>query len=144
MWKGVCIIIISPLFFFHPPTHSPALLSVVPPLTVANVFSAVQGVRDLERLRCGLHISNESWEVIDKQQMSHDDKLKAVVKAFFSGPHKSMLLWRTVIRALDRAGKTSAADCIMSNAEPLAGMCMDVYMLNGICACVHCYSVLSE
>ena len=58
---------------------------------------------------------------IERQHTSKDARLKAVVEAFLLGEGLGRPSWRMLIYALHRAGETSVAEKIKTNAEPHQG-----------------------
>ena len=99
------------LVFFNP-------LSGAPILSLENVLSAIQDVRNSRRLSDGFNV-HDAWDEMCRANSSREDTLRAIVLAWLG--NKRQHSWRRVIWALDVAGETSAADLIMDYAEPLAG-----------------------
>ena len=98
---------------------SPAL-----PFTVDNVFETVKTVRlswrELAEVLMGWHGSDDrkKLDTIERQHISDEARLKAVVEAFLKGYQPS---WRMLIYRLHRAGETNMAEKIKTNAEPHQG-----------------------
>ena len=97
-----------------------------PPLTFDNVFEVVKIVRswrDLAQWVMGWYYSDgqKKLDTIKRQHTSDDARLKAVVEAFLLGEGHHQPSWRRVIHALHKAGETSVAEKIKTNAEPQQG-----------------------
>ena len=60
-------------------------------------------------------------DAIKRQHTSNNACLKAVVEAFLLGEGRCRPSWRMLIHALHRAGETSMAEKIKTNAEPQQG-----------------------
>ena len=60
-------------------------------------------------------------DVIQRQHISDDARLKAVVEAFLLGEGRYPPSWRMLIHALYKAGETHMAEKIKTNAEPQQG-----------------------
>ena len=113
-----------------------------PPLTLDAVLEAVKGVRSWRELAEGL-MGWYSWRdedkkklaAIQRQHVSDEACLKAVVEAFLLGEGKYQPSWRSVIHALHKAGKSHLAEKIKTNAEPQQGELAQQYTLAypGIC-----------
>ena len=56
-------------------------------------------------------------DVIQRQHISDDARLKAVVEAFLLGEGDYRPSWRTLIHQLHWAGKTNVAEKIKTNGE---------------------------
>ena len=63
----------------------------------------------------------EKLDAIQRQYVSDEARLKAVVEAFLLGEGRHPPSWRNVIHALHRAGDTHAAERIKTHAEPQQG-----------------------
>ena len=84
-------------------------------LNLENILSVLQEVRNVQRLSQGLFFVHKSWNL----EISREDTLRAMILEWLTDQqHHS---WRRIICALDVAGETSAANKIMSYAEPVAG-----------------------
>ena len=84
------------------------LLSPAPPLTVKNIFKAVEGVND--------------WELLAKWlSVYYGSSFKDAVEQFLQGQSHYQPSWRAVIFSLDGAGETHLANCIRSYGEPIQG-----------------------
>ena len=57
-------------------------------------------------------------DAIERQHTSDDARLKAVVEAFLLGEGHHRPSWRMLIHRLHKAGETSVAEKIKTNAEP--------------------------
>ena len=60
-------------------------------------------------------------DAIERQHISNNARLKAVVEAFLLGEGRYQPSWRMLIHALHEAGETSVAEKIKTNAEPQQG-----------------------
>ena len=60
-------------------------------------------------------------DAIERQYTSNNACLKAVVEAFLLGEGDYRPSWRMLIHQLHRAGETSVAEKIKTNAEPQQG-----------------------
>jgi hypothetical protein len=60
-------------------------------------------------------------DAIERQHISDEARLKAVLEAFLLGEGFHQPSWRMLIHRLNKAGETHAADKIKTNAEPLQG-----------------------
>ena len=60
-------------------------------------------------------------DAIQRQHISSDARLKAVVEAFLLGEGKYQPSWRMLIRALHWADEIHLAEKIKTNAEPQQG-----------------------
>ena len=58
---------------------------------------------------------------IERQHISDNTRLKAVVEAFLLGEGRYRPSWRRLIHQLHEAGETSVAKKIKTNAEPQQG-----------------------
>ena len=105
--------------------HYPA-----PPLTLNNVLEVVKTVR-LNWRRVAKEMmgwydyegsgGRKKLDAIERQHTSDDARLKAVVEAFLLGEGRHRPSWRMLIHALHKAGETSMAEKIKTNAEPQQG-----------------------
>ena len=92
------------------------------PLTLNNVFEVVKTVRvSWEELAKWLRLGYSKLDAIGHQHTSDNAHLKAVVEAFLLGEGHDQPSWRMLIHALHRAGETSVAEKIKTNAEPQQG-----------------------
>ena len=108
--------------------------NLVPPLTVENILTAVQGVawRKLgERLIPADYNSfpptYPKLDAMKTQHQSDDDRLCAVIKCWLQGDGlDEEPSWRALIWRLDGTNETTAAaDKIRHFAEPLPGILCD-------------------
>ena len=60
-------------------------------------------------------------DAIERQHISNNTRLKAVVEAFLLGEGLYRPSWRRLIHELHEAGETSMAEKIKTNAEPQQG-----------------------
>ena len=60
-------------------------------------------------------------DAIESQHTSDDARLQAVVEAFLLGEDLYRPSWRILIHQLHKAGETSVAEKIKTNAEPQQG-----------------------
>ena len=92
------------------------------PLTLDNVLAAVKKVRDLRGLGNWL-LGWWSYKLndIERQHVSDEACLKAVVETFLVGKGVYQPSWRAVIHALHNAGESRLAKEIKTNAEPHQG-----------------------
>ena len=60
-------------------------------------------------------------DAIERQHVSDEARLKAVVEAFLLGEGEYRPSWRMLIDRLHAAGETSVAEKIKTNAEPHQG-----------------------
>ena len=70
---------------------------------------------------------DQKLDAIERQHISDDARLKAVVEAFLLGEGDSQPSWRRLIHALHKAGETSVAEKIKTNAEPQQGEWVSVW-----------------
>jgi hypothetical protein len=100
-----------------------------PPLTLdaaLEVVKTVKSWRKLARMLMGLRdfILNDGrkkLDAIERQHISDEARLKAVVEAFLLGESEYQPSWRMLIHALHKAGETDIAEKIKTNAEPQQG-----------------------
>ena len=108
------------------------LSTTAPPLTVANILTAVQGVawRKLGEglIRGDYNLQSHQWDYpkldeIEKQHHSDDSCLHAVIECWLQGEGRDEdPSWRALIWRLDGATETrAAADSIRHFAEPPPG-----------------------
>ena len=89
-------------------------------LTVDNILKAVHGVAWWKLGEELLH-SDKLYEIVQQHQ-SDDSTLRAVMECWLQGDGRDEEpSWRALIRRLDRATETKAADTIRHFAEPLPG-----------------------
>ena len=102
----------------------------VPPLTFDNVFEAVKTVRlswrELAKDLMGWldyrgTEGRKKLDAVERQHISDEARLKAVVEAFLLGEGPYQPSWRMLIHRLHWAGETSVAEKIKTNAEPQQG-----------------------
>ena len=63
----------------------------------------------------------DKLDAIQRQHVSDEACLKAVVESFLLGEGKCQPSWRRLIHALYKAGKSHLAEKIKTNAEPPQG-----------------------
>ena len=63
----------------------------------------------------------EKLDAIQRQHISDEACLKAVVEAFLLGEGRYQPSWRSVIHSLHEAGESHLAEKIKTNAEPHQG-----------------------
>ena len=68
--------------------------------------------------------SREKLDAIQRQHVSNDACLKAVVEAFLLGEGHYQPSWRKLIHALHEAEQGHLAEKIKTNAEPHQGECV--------------------
>ena len=102
--------------------------SSAPPLTFDSVFQAVKTVKSWRELAwklMGWYIYNDDGEkkldAIQRQHVSDEACLKAVLESFLLGEGEYQPLWRSVIHALHQADESHLAEMIKTNAEPHPG-----------------------
>ena len=103
---------------------SPSLSTSAPPPTVDNVLTVVQGVH-WRRLGEALLTFSSKVDVIGEQHQSDDDRLHAVVGAWFRDCILEEPSWRWLIWTLDESNMTDVADAIRHYAEPVLGKSCD-------------------
>ena len=99
------------------------------PLTLNNVFEAVKTVRvswkELAEVLLNWYDFHsdrlKKLDVIERRHTSDEARRKAVVEAFLLGEGEYQPSWRMLIHRLYRAGQTSVAKKIKTNAEPQQG-----------------------
>ena len=88
-------------------------LSPAPPLTVENIFKALEGVKDWEDVA--------EWLDTDVYTYSSSSSIKEAVERFLQGRGYFQPSWRAVIFALDGKEETPVASRIRSYGEPVQG-----------------------
>ena len=68
--------------------------------------------------------SHEKLDAIQRQHVSDEAHLKALLEAFLLGEGDHQPSWRRVIHALHEAGESHLAKEIKANAEPVQGECV--------------------
>ena len=121
------------------------LSSPAPPLTLDNILEVVKNVRNWRTL--GQHILHpiisSRLDAIQRQHVSDEACLRAVIEDFLSGNSLYKPSWRAVIWFLYKANEIQLVEHIRSFAEPVKGMerdIMDGSMLRNACftGCTHC------
>ena len=110
--------------------HYPALS-----FTIANVYEAVKSVRLSWRELAGellvwYDLNNDGrkkLDVIERENVSDEARLQAVVAAFLWGEGPFQPSWRMLIHRLHEAGETDVAENIKTNAEPHQGEWVSVW-----------------
>ena len=134
---------LDPRYILHTAIHVPIATSLLSspalPLMLENVFNVVKNVKSWRTL--GQHIIY-SFELdgIQRQYVSDEARLKAVVEDFLSG--KGLYRqpsWRTVIWSLYKANEIQLAEGIRSFAEPVQGT-----VANDECVASHAHIVTSN
>ena len=103
------------------------------PLTFDSVFEVVKTVRlswrDLAKELMGRFSAKgrKKLDAIERQHVSDDARLKAVVEAFLLGEGHYRPSWRMLIHRLHTAGETGVAEKIKTNAEPQQGEWVSVW-----------------
>jgi hypothetical protein len=103
------------------------------PLTVDNIFEAVKTIRlswrKLARWLMGWVFSDDrkKLDAIQRQHVSDEACLKAVVEAFLLGEGEYQPSWRMLIHHLHNANKSHLAENIKNNAEPHQGEWVSVW-----------------
>ena len=72
-------------------------------------------------------LDQKKLDAIERQHISNEARLKAVVEAFLLGEGHRQPSWRRLIHALHCAGETSLAEKIKTNAEPQQGEWVSVW-----------------
>ena len=98
-------------------------LSPAPPLTLENVLEVVKNVRNWRTLgRCIYFPYSFDPDAIQRQHVSDEACLKAVIEGFLSGKgYYKQPSWRAVIWSLYKANEIQLAEHIRSYAEPVKG-----------------------
>ena len=105
------------------------------PLTLDNVFEAVKTAslswRRLAKVLLGWDDSfsfyQKKLDAIQRQHVSDEACLKAVVEAFLLGEGPYQPSWRRLIHRLHRAQQSHIAEKIKANAEPQQGEWVSVW-----------------
>ena len=92
-----------------------------PPLTFDNVLEAVKTVRDWRDLGSWLGLDSSKLDAIQRQHISDEACLKAVVESFLLREGVYQPSWRRLIHALYKAEESHLAEKIKTNAEPHQG-----------------------
>ena len=66
-------------------------------------------------------VEHSKLNAIQRQQISNEARLKAMLESFLLGKGEHQPSWRSVIHALYRAGENHLAEKIKTNAEPHQG-----------------------
>ena len=100
-------------------------LSPAPPLTLENVLEVVKNVqswRTLGRHNTIRYYSSSKLDDVQRQHVSDEACLKAVIEGFFSGKgYYKQLSWRSLIWSLYEANEIQLAEHIRSYAESVKG-----------------------
>ena len=70
------------------------------------------------------HDGHKKLDAIQRQHVSAEDRLKALVEAFLLGEGDYQPSWRRVIHILHKAEESHLAEKIKANAEPVQGECV--------------------
>ena len=105
------------------------------PLTFDNVFEVVKTVRlswrELARALLGWNDAFSDYrkklDAIEREHVSDDVRLKAVVKVFLLGEGFYQPSWRRLIHRLHSAWQSHVAEKIKANAEPHPGEWVSVW-----------------
>ena len=96
-----------------------------PPLTLENIYVAIKAIRDWRKF--GLKLLDYSKEdlldEIERQHVSTEARLKAVVELFLLGKGDCQPSWRAVIHALLLSNQYQYVPDIKSYAEAVEGEC---------------------
>ena len=76
------------------------------------------------------YISEEKLDAIERQHISDEARLKAVVEAFLLGEGEYQPSWRMLIHRLHWAQQSHVAEKIKTNAEPQQGKWVSVWKLS--------------
>ena len=87
--------------------------------TTKNVQTAVQEVKDTNKLGRWLGVPRSKRNEIQEQFLTVPQQVKAYIDYFME--HDPVASWRAVIVALDWMGEKEAADAIRHLAEPVTG-----------------------
>ena len=90
------------------------------PLTLNNVFEAVKTVKSWRGLGQQL-MEYSKLDAIQRQHVSDEAHLKAVLESFLLGEGYHQPSWRCVIHALYKLDENHLAEKIRTNAEPHQG-----------------------
>ena len=77
----------------------------------------------------------EKLDTIQRQHVSDEARLKALVEAFLLGEGDYQPSWRSVIHALHEAGESPLAEKIKTNAEPQQGEWVCIKYHNNTMSC---------
>ena len=110
-------------------SHDCCLSYPAPPLTFDNVLEVVKTVRSWRELGNWLmgwfdydgSDGQKKLDAIQRQHVSDEACLKAVVEAFLLGEGIYQPSWRSVIHSLHQAEESHLAEKIKTNAEPHQG-----------------------
>ena len=110
--------------------HYPAL-----PFTITNVYEAVKTVRLSWRELAGELLvwydlnsdGRKKLDAIERENVSDESRLLAVVAAFIRGEGPFQPSWRMLIHRLHEAGETDLAERIKTNAERHQGEWVSVW-----------------
>jgi hypothetical protein len=72
-------------------------------------------------------VSRKKLDAIERQHISDETRLKAVVEAFLLGKGRYQPSWRMLIRRLHQAQQSHVAEKIKTNAEPHQGEWVSVW-----------------
>ena len=103
-------------------------LSTAPTLTLENVLNVVKNVRSWRTLGQCIYSSSIApyyLDAIQRQHVSDEACLKAVIEGFLSGKERRYKRpsWRAVIWSLYQAYEIQLAEHIRTYAEPVQGNC---------------------
>ena len=99
---------------------------VYAPVTFNNVFEAVKTIRNWRELEGGLGLHYTKLEVIQRQHVSDEARLKAAVEAFLLGEGYQPS-WRSVIHQLHQGGESRLAE----RSRPMFPRCVYVSVCEG-------------
>jgi hypothetical protein len=105
------------------------IIHPAPPLTLDAALEAVKTVKSWRKLARWLMSwvdyedsdDRKKLDAVERQYISDEACLKAVVEAFLLGEGLHQPSWRNVIHALHKVGDTHAAERIKTHAEPQQG-----------------------
>ena len=120
-----CKMYLDPRYILNTAIHVPIVTSLLSspalPLTLDNVFNVVKNVNSWRTLGQHIIYPNE-LDGIQRQYVSDEARLKAVVEDFLSGKGRWYKpSWRAVIWFLYKANEIQLAEHIRSFAEPVQG-----------------------
>ena len=100
-------------------------LCPAPPLTLENIYVAIKAIRDWKKFgRKLLNLnSRDLLNETERQLVSTEARLKAVVESFLLGKGDYQPSWRRVIYALHRSNQYQYVPDIKSYAELVEGEC---------------------
>ena len=78
-------------------------------------------MRSWRKLGSGLELYSSKLDAIQRQHVSDEACLKAVMESFLLGEGVYQPSWRRLIHALHQAGENYLAEKIKTNAEPHQG-----------------------